>query len=432
MPKKANNKAVNEVILKQEHIRKNFEHSSSFNGNYSKAQNNSQSKERSRHVNEEKLSRNKSISKRGDQIERRNTFDPKKNKQLKPSQITRKEARARIGLGDIPDDKIETLIKQTKEKLKPADQNSHSQSVDEEPINPCLEYKSRQIVKMKIDKSNSSENSSLNKGNLRKEVQRPDISSQISFHPAMNIVNTKMPNSYFDEVKSSITDMEEFDHTYLQAYYNNATKQDSREEHRPKSKYSENQRRAVEPNEEVQYSHHNNNDNRTHNENRKELVKMQQKEMIRKLKEEKTKAKLEELKKKQNLDALNYKIKKKAEVYKKKKETEFSDKVIDILANDEAFRGANIKQNSGSVSISNEGSKLGFFGGQRQTSRTGTTKNSAGNSISQSIQSPLSRTAIQNAEEHRKGNTNSDENSSSSNTHIIKGRKTYNPKTKKI
>ena len=236
---------------------------------------------------------------------------------MKPSQITRKEARARIGLGDIPGEKIDVLIKQNKDKLKPSELKIQSQTIEEDSSKQYFEYKSRQNIKPKIEKSNSIENTSNNKVILRKEIINRERHEDVSFHPTMNIVNAKIPNWYLDEIKSSTTEFEDYDHTYLQAYYNNATKHDGREEQKLKTRLSEKQRKTIEINEEVIYSQQNNIEWQN-NESRKELVKLQQKEMIRKIKEEKEKARLEELKKKQNLEALNNKIKKKSELYKKK------------------------------------------------------------------------------------------------------------------
>ena len=67
----------------------------------------------------------------------------------------------------------------------------------------------------------------------------------------------------------------------------------------------------------------------------------------------------------------------------------------------------------------------------RQTSRTGTTKNSAGNSISQSIQSPISRVANSNFEEIKKKNAFNEDNSNNTNLLISKGRNMYNSKLQK-
>ena len=378
------------------------------------------------------MSRNKSINKRNDQIERRNTFDPKESKSIKPSQISRKEARARIGLADIPDEKINVLIKQSKDKLKTFEQRTQIQPVEDEINKHCFEYKSRQNNKSKIEKSHSTEMTSGNKGNHKKEIILKSRFDDVTFQPTMNIVNTQVPQCNYDEIKSSITDFEEYDHTYLQAYYNNATKNDSRDERRQRSRFTEKQKKTIDSSEELQFSQQNTFfEKQVFIDSRKELVKLQQKEMIRKIKEVKEKTKQEELKKKQNLEALNSKIKKKSELYKRKKETETSDKVIDILANDEAFKGNNIKQHSISTNISSENAKFGYFGGQRQTSRTGTTKNSAGNSINQSVQSPLSRANFYNQEEQRKKYSIMDESSNSSSVIAMKGRKTFNPKIPK-
>lgn len=433
MPKRSTNQAVADMISKQAEIRKNLEHRSSFNGNSCKNSNNSQSKEKQRHLNDAKLSRNKSINKRIDQIERRNTFDPKESKSLKPSQITRKEARARIGLADIPDQKIDVLIQQSKDKLKTSEQRPQTQQIEDEANKHCFEYKSRQSNKPKIEKSRSTEMNSGNKSSIKKEVVIKTVHEDVTFQPTMNIVNAKIPQCYYDDMKSSITDYDEDEHIYLQSYYNNATKNDSRDERRQRSRLMDKQKKTIDSNEDVHYSQQNTllENKQNYIDSRKELVKLQQKEMIKKLKEQKDKTKQEELKKKQNLEALNNRIKKKTESYKRKKDTEMSDRVIDILANDEAFKGNNIKQHSISTNISSEIGKTGFFGGQRQTSRTGTTKNSAGNSINQSVQSPLSRATIHNQEEQRKKYSIIDEGSNSSSTLVLKGRKTFNTKIQK-
>lgn len=163
---KKNSQMAIDASKKQEKVRK-YDHRYSLNGSSAKNSNASQSKEKRRPKQSPPvLSRNKQTSKRLDAIERNNTLEPKEAKPLKPSQISRKEARARIGLGDIPDDKIEEIIKVKKEKVKNSGSKTKLTAQDEQILQPSQPV-SRQLNRQSIEKAKSSEGTLIRKPTIK-------------------------------------------------------------------------------------------------------------------------------------------------------------------------------------------------------------------------------------------------------------------------
>jgi len=219
----------------------------------------------------------------------------KDSKALKHFKLSRKEARARIGLGSIPDDKIEEFMKDSKPKVKPQELSSTNKS-NNTPV-PTFQYqganRSRQSQEQKIKNNKSVEN---NRVRVRETLK-------IRF-PETRIVNERAIESskYDNDLASSINDFDEFTPMYHNSHKNKNKKSGSKPKNFKISKEKESFRGLTQDiltEEEKQKNI----------EGKRELVKQQRKAKLKKIKEEKELERKQELKRKQNLENLNNMLK---------------------------------------------------------------------------------------------------------------------------
>jgi hypothetical protein len=340
---KRKSEAVIEILRKQEKIRKNFDNRRSFNDSSSRnSKNNSNYKDRrSFKISQDKLLNHRGTNKSTVTVAKKE----KEHKKLKPSQITRKEARARIGLGDIPDEKIEELVKIKKSKL-----NHTSPKNIEKVVTAVSDFKvpekvkSRAIVNQKLKNSKSTD-----KGSSIIVLKEP---IKIKFpEPKMH---TKPASPHYEmELNSSLGEISEFMPIYKPAVIKS------------------HQKAAKNVVKTIELSHQ-------ESEEKKELIKAQRKAKARKLREEREKERMEEERKKKGLDRLNEMFKKRTQGFKNKcKEETENDNLI-------------VPTNT-SIPVCQDSYKLHPSISSKLPINSKTTKTSYTNSIPHSIQSPLSK-----------------------------------------
>lgn len=421
--------AVLEVLKKQKEIRRNFEHRGSFQGASSRnSKQNSQSKDkRSFRHSIEKLGKQRLSNKNDEQSP---NFDQNEDYDSKPSRgskISRKEARARIGLGKIPGEKIEEIIKVKKKKLKTSASKNHIKQISH-PMTQLQTQKSRSRLSnepgLQASKSNVG---GKNHKVVVKELIKLKYPTEIS--PKANVVKAEIPECRYDaDMFSSINDFDEF----IPIYQEPRSKPPKPESNKLSSKYNsktkEKEINKFQSDEDVQFDE----DKLAEIEAKKELVKLQRKAKLKRMREEREKEKQLELKKKQNLEALNDMFKKRTENFKKKKEFEDKENVIDPFAFDDDPKSVAINRlTSKPVNQSQDNFKIQHFTGSKLPIRHKTTKNSTATSVTHSIQSPISRKFPGAVVDPKKKSTISDESTNASHMQNIPGRKTYNPKVSK-
>ena len=274
--------------------------------------------------------------------------------------MTRKEARVNIGLGDIPEDKIEQIVKNKKEKIK----NSGGPNV--RPVSWSNNTNPRSNVVIKADIPQASVNVTAN--------SKPKLQTVMVKQASKQPIAQDEP-SYQYEMNSSIND---FDH-YMPMY--NHTKVSA-------SKRLSNGRtiESVSPNDMNQDQ-----DRMNPVHCKKDLVKIQRQKRLKQQKDQTEKAKLEEQRKNQNLEALNNMLRKKNENYKRKvavKEIEKADNSL-FFEDDEpkVKQRLTVKTNI----QSQDNIKFSHLAGSKGIIKPSTSKNSAMGSVNQSITSTLSR-----------------------------------------
>lgn len=102
-----------------------------------------------------------------------NTIESKESKPEKVYKLSRKEARARIGLGDIPDEKIENKVKVKKERVKITKSREGSSKPLSKPV-PTFQYtnaRSRQNSKPRIANTKSTDGTRGTKAAIKETVK---------------------------------------------------------------------------------------------------------------------------------------------------------------------------------------------------------------------------------------------------------------------
>jgi hypothetical protein len=427
-PKKQQSDAVLEVLKKQKEIRRNFENRGSFQGTSSRnSKQNSQSKEkRSFRHSIEKLGKQRSSTKNGDQSPNFDQNEDGDNKPSRGSKLSRKEARARIGLGDIPDEKIEEIIKVKKKKLKTSASKNNIKQISH-PMTQLQTQKSRSRLSndpgLQASKSNEG---GRNHKVVVKELIKLKYPSEVT--PRATVVRAEIPDCRYDQdMNSSINDFDEF----IPVYQEPRSRPPKPESNKSISKYNsrakEKETHKGHSDEDTQFDQ----EKLAEIEAKKELVKLQRKAKLKRMREEREKEKQLELKKKQNLEALNDMFKKRTENFKKKKEFEDKENVVDPFAFDEDPKSVAVNRlTSKPVNQSQDNFKMQHFTGSKLPIRHKTTKNSAVSSVTHSIQSPISKKIFTGGEVKKKS-TISDESTNASHLQNIAGRKTHNPKVSK-
>lgn len=381
---KRKSEAVLDILRKQESIRRNLDNRRSF-CNTGSRNNKSSEKNKERRsfrqsqekINNQKLSIKKSMASINS-IEN----EPKPKPYAK---LSRKEARAAIGLGDIPDDKIDEKVKLKKHKIK-----SEKQSVSKVnggPVpkfqyqNPRPKLSNDQRVTMNIQNEIEKPKKVVVKETIK--IKYPDEISPRK----LNIVKAKIPECNYDQdMMDSLHDFDEFQPIYQDA---KESKHDSKS---IKTKYNSKgkEKNKKTPTAELEINELSEEERRAEIEAKKELVRQQRKAKLRKMKEDKEREIQEELRKKQNLEALQDKFKKRTENYKKKAAEAPQESDTSILSNED-HRGAAIARLTTKPNQSQDNFKIQHFTGHKLPLKHKTSKNSAVSSVAHSIQSPVNR-----------------------------------------
>jgi hypothetical protein len=323
------------------------------------------------------------------------------HKKVKPLKLSRKEARARIGLGDIPDEKIREIVKVKKNKLSISKQQDVTGPANKPPAQVFQYQKSRSRVSIepRISNSKSTESIKESKPNIKETLK-------IKFPETKIVERITIDSKYDNDLMSSINDMGQYDEFNLHSKFPNGARfdnddsdsctpmYDERKKHRKisavKLKNSKTSKiKDIEQHpEEVQLTEQ---EKMVDMEAKKELVKQQKRAQNKKMKEEKEHQTLRELKKKQNLEALNEMLKKRTESYKKKK-VEQKNTPNDPFNFDEENKDVVLNRlTEQPVNQSQDNFRIQHFVGPKLPTKHKTAKNSNVTSVSHSIQSPLSR-----------------------------------------
>jgi hypothetical protein len=316
--------------------------------------------------------------------------------------LPRKEARANIGLGDIPNETIEEIIKMKKHKLK---ETSKSKNEGRPPI----QNKNSNCPKanLKFKKKTSEEKKAKSK-----EKNNKGVSAVIS--KKVEEIKAIMPEvEYKYEMSSSIGDFEDYLPVYTKNKYKHGGSKKTEIKTQNKTESEQHKEEQTEKEKLMEL------------EMRKELVKMQQRAKLKKIKEEKEKERAEEERKRQNLEALNNLLKTKLKS-KKKKDME---KVDDSLKFEDEEEPTKERFTLNSINQSQDAVKYGRLMPSRVSIKHKTSQNSEMTSVAHSVQSPLSKQVnIVNNRMARKRNAAEDESANASNAYNAQGRMTFDSK----
>lgn len=435
--------AVLEVVRKQQNIRKNFENKGSFcQGSSRNSKSNLFDKTRkTMRLSQDKLSSQRMGSRKSQSSLKSDEPDVSQQK-VKPSKITRKEARARIGLAEIPDDKIEKLIKVKKNKLKIAKEETDIVEPEKNKMAPVFQYqksRSRLSNDERISSKKSTESLKESKPHTRETLK-------IKFPEARTVerLNIQTTGTKFEpDVMSSINDMGQLDYNNFGSKFHNESQFDNDEDEEFTPIYNDNRRnrktsagklknsktgKIKETDKNQQELHLTDQETLYDNEAKKDLVKQQKRAQAKRLKEEKELQMLKELKKKQNLESLNDMLKKRTENYKKKQIDNKNTPNDPFNFEEENKEDALNRLTAQPVNQSQDNFKVQHFVGPKLPVRHKTTKNSTVTSVTHSIQSSLSRQYIQ---EFKKRPSFSDDSTKASHVQNFQSRRTYNPKINK-
>ncbi|CAI2381902.1 unnamed protein product [Moneuplotes crassus] len=301
---KRRSEAVLEVMRKQERIRKNLSHKGSFcqSSSRNSKPNLLESRKSSRNT-QERINKAKFSTKRS-QVSVKNKEETSKEKHFK---LSRKEARARIGLSSIPDEKIEEFVKVKKTKVKPQVIPEGKKS-NRDPV-PVFSYESRSKSRLNQDStSKEQESDGTNKVKVREtlKIKFPEVPQAED----RRIVST-IESRYDQDLASSINDFDEFTPMYSKMTKQKLKKTTSKPKNPKITKEKSNIKSFGGKPPKSQENP------LRKSEDKKELVRQQKKANYKKLKEEKDKRKERELKTKQNVEALNQFLTKKTQNYKK-------------------------------------------------------------------------------------------------------------------
>lgn len=323
--------------------------------------------------------------------------------------MTRQEARERIGLGIIPDEKIEQIIKVKKDKLK---------------TNNAAKSDSKSSQRNTVATTNTRMDGKVRPASTSKESERQTTSAKLrtvittQTAPTHTTVKTKIPEpTYQFEMSSSINDMDDYLPVYGKSQYKHSDAKKSKNS--VKTSGEKHLQKATEQTEAEKV---------IQSQCRKDLVKIQKLNRIRKLKEQREKNRQEEERKRQNLEALESVIKKKSEVYKKKKDV--PDRNNDSIGFDNQEQLENQRFTAEPSVHVQDNFKLGQLSSQKPITKVNTTKNSGVNSVCHSAQSPLSRRTYNNEVKGYKKSSIGDESTTASHVNNFNGRLTYEPKFK--
>lgn len=435
--------AVLEVVRKQQKIRRNFENKGSFcQGSSRNSKSNLFDKTRkTMRLSQDKLSSQRMGSRKSQSSLKSDEPDVLQHK-VKPSKITRKEARARIGLGEIPDDKIEKLIKVKKNKLKVSKDEPDTTEPEKNKTTSVFQYqksRSRLSNDERISTKKSTESLKESKAPIRETLK-------IKFPEARTVerLNIQTIGTKFEpDVNSSINDIGQLDYNNFGAKFPNESQFDNEEDEDFTPIYNENRKHkktsagklknsktgklkdTEKDQEEAQMTEQ---ERYYDNEAKKELVKQQKRAQAKRMKEEKEQQMLKELKKKQNLESLNDMLKKRTENYKKKQIDNKNTPNDPFNFDEENKEEALNRLTAQPVNQSQDNFKVQHFVGPKLPVRHKTTKNSTVTSVTHSIQSPLSRQSMQ---EFKKRPSFSDDSTKASHVQNFQSRRTYNPKINK-
>ena len=346
-----------------------------------------------------------------------NSHEQQEEKKPKPSKITRKEARARIGLADIPDDRIEELVKNKKSKLQ-STSPKNSEVVGDQIYSIPSYSKPRSRMGNEFTLENSKSNPKATRSTMAvKEVIKIKQSDSKNQRP--NVVQAKIPDVHYDhDLNSSINDFDEFTPVYHEPPKSKSTKLKIKS--KPSKGKEDSEAQPSKTQEDTQAEIH----------QKKELVKLQRKAKLKKIKEQKELEKQAELKKKENLESLNNMFKKRTESFKKKKVVESKEDVNSSLIRDDDTKNEVINRlTAKTTNTSHESFKVQHFAGHRLSMKHD--NKSAMTSATHSIQSPASRQVYPaNINKRQKGSI-SDQSTNVSHAHNFNGRKTFNHKSTK-